>query len=151
MVKRILVILFSAAVLFIALLLLVPTEKDRFKEDVKAFAGAVEQEDIPAAMTYISPEYQDGNGLIYESFSGIIENMANQFEKIEVHISGLKVYIDSTDAQGVFYAHCSLGLKLFAHYQGEKTLVYGGVVRPSPVRAWFKKSIDHYQLYTAIY
>ena len=151
MVKRILVILFSAVVLFIALLLLVPTEKDRFKEDVKAFASAVEQEDIPVALYYISPDYKDGNGLIRESFTRIIENMAKEFEEIEVHMSGLKVFIDSTDAQGTFFAHCSLGLKLFAHYQGEKTLVYGGIVKPSSVQAWFKKSADQYQLYTAIY
>lgn len=151
MVKRILIIFTVAAALFAALLLVLPTEKGRFKRDVKSFQRAVEQENTSESLRYIFAGYRDGNGMDYLAFTGIIETLAHEFDSVNVAISGLKVSIDSTDDQGIIYASCSLGLKLFARYQGERTLLYGGIVRPASVRAWFKKIAERYQVYDATY
>jgi hypothetical protein len=151
MTKKILVIFLCAIFVIIILRVAIPTEEGRFKNDIKSFKKAVEQENVPEILRYISPEYRDGNGMVYETFRSVIENLITEFDSLNVSISGLKVFIDSTDQQGRLFAHCSLGLKLFARYQGERTLLYGGVVRPASVRAWFTKTAARYQVYDAIY
>jgi len=151
MVKRIIIIIVSVVVVFLILMILLPTEKGRFKQDILAFKNALQQENIHEALLYISPEYQDGNGMVFQTFSGIIENLVSEFDDLDASMSGLTVFIDSTDEQGTFFAHCSLGLKLFARYQGERTLLYGGIVRPASVQAWFKKTAERYQVYKATY
>ena len=151
MVKRIIIISFAAFVLFLTLIILLPTEKGRFKQDIRAFKQAVEQENIPTALYYISPEYEDRKGMNFELFSQTIESITAEFNSLDVSISGLKVFIDSTDDQGTFFAHCSMGLKLFARYQGDRTLLYGGIVKPASVKAWFKKTAERYQVYDATY
>jgi hypothetical protein len=151
MVKRILIIVIIIAVLFVVLMFLVPTEKGRFKRDIQSFQKAVEHENTSEARRYISTLYRDGNGMDYPVFTRIIHNLAAEFDSMNVSISGLKVFIDSTDDQGTIFASCSLGLRLFARYQGERTLLFGGIVKPAPVRAWFKKTTDYYQVYDARY
>jgi hypothetical protein len=51
----------------------------------------------------------------------------------------------------VTFASCSLGLRVLARYEGERVLVFGGVVHPTPVRAFFRKAGKNYILYHAIY
>jgi hypothetical protein len=151
MVKRILIILIIAAVLFVVLMFLLPTEKGRFKRNIRSFQKAVEQENTHEALRYISAEYRDRNGMDHSTFAMIVQNLAAEFDSMNVSISGLKVFIDSTDDQGIIFASCSLGLRLFARYQGERTLLCGGIVKPASVRAWFKKTTDQYQVYDATY
>ena len=89
--------------------------------------------------------------MTYATFVDIIDKLANEFDSIKVSMSGLKVFIDSTNQQGTIFAHCSLGLKLFARYQGDRTLLYGGIIKPASVKAWFKKVKEYYQVYDARY
>lgn len=128
-----------------------PSEKKRFKQDVLSLKRAVEQENIQEILYYISPEYNDRHGTNFEAFAQTIETMTAEFDSLDVSISGLKVFIDSTNNQGTFYAHCSLGLKIFARYQGDRTLLYGGIVKPASIQAWFKKTAEQYQVYDAMY
>ena len=151
MVKKILVIILCVTAFCVILVILLPTEKKRFKRDIMSFKKAVEQENTREAIGFIAPDYRDRKGMTYPTFADMIERFATEFDSMNASMSGLKVFIDSTDEQGVLFAHCSLGLKLFARYQGDRTLLYGGIVRPASVRAWFRKMSDQYQVYDATY
>jgi hypothetical protein len=61
------------------------------------------------------------------------------------------VYIDSTSSTGTIFARCSLGLKVSGRYQETPVLFFGGIIKPSPVKAWFKKAENLYQVYDADY
>jgi hypothetical protein len=128
-----------------------PDEKDRVKKDIKALARAVEKEDKQAILLYIDSTYTDRRGSDFAQFTANIDDLLDMADTIKIHMSGLKINIDSTDAHDVFFASCSLNLKITAKYQGERALVYGGLVKPSPVQALFKKTGEHYRVYYAQY
>ncbi len=152
--KKLLII---AIVIVIALYIMIksmPNEEARIKQDINAFAAAVEQENKRDVLLYIDEMYIDNHGMDYEVFVNDLANLFNTADSIRVKITGLKINIDSTNAQNVIFASCSLGLKIFARYQGDRVLIFGGLVRPNPVRALFKKTAEsgnHYKIYTAEY
>jgi len=129
----------------------IPNEEDRVKQDLKAFTRAVEQENKHEMMLYIDDAYSDNHSTEYQQFISNIDNLFDIAESIQIQITGLKVIIDTVNAKGVFFASCSLGLKVFALYQGDRALVFGGLVKPNPVRAYFKKTGEHYRVYYAEY
>jgi uncharacterized membrane protein YvbJ len=154
--KKKLVILI-VVVIVIALYIIVkclPNEQARVKQDIKAFAKAVEQENKRDVLSYIDEMYIDNHGVDYEVFVNNLAHFFNTADSIRVKITGLEINIDSTDAQNIIFASCSLGLKIFARYQGDRVLIFGGLVKPNPVRAFFKKPDEinnRYKVYTAEY
>jgi hypothetical protein len=112
--------------------------------------NAVEKENKIEMLKYLDRSYEDMYGMIYEEFVTTVDNFFEQFDTIKVSMSGLEINIDSTKAN-VIFASCSLGLKVFAKYEGDKVIVFGGVIKPSPVRAFLKKSNKHYKIYRAEY
>jgi uncharacterized membrane protein YvbJ len=143
-----------AIIIFIAAYIIVkclPNEQARVKQDINAFAKAVEQENKTVVLLYIDETYTDNHGMDYEVFVNNLAHLFNTADSIRVKITGLEINIDSIDAQNIIFASCSLGLKVFARYEGERTLVFGGFVKPNPVRAFFKKRGDHYKVYSAEY
>jgi len=151
MVKRIITALIGLLLLIIIVRTLLPSEKRRFKKDIMELKGAVEQERYDTALKYIDQSYNDESGLTYEEIVNKIDRLFSSFDSIKVIISGLKLSIDSIGQDKTFYASCSLGLKVFARYQGDKILLFGGIIKPAPVRAWFKKVHTCYKVYNAQY
>lgn len=149
--KIIVLIIFAVAILIYIIIKCRPNEKTQVKNDLKAFAAAVEQEDKSKMLLYIDESYTDNHAHEYRQFISNIDNLFNIAESIQIHMTGTKVFIDSTNAQDMIFASCSLGLKIFARYQGDRALVFGGLVKPNPVRAYFKKVGGHYLVYYAVY
>ena len=149
--KKLLII---AIVIVIALYIMIksmPNEKARIKQDINTFATAVEQENKRDVLLYIDKMYNDNHGMDYEVFVNNLANLFTTADTIRVKITGLKINIDSTNAQNVIFASCSLGLKIFARYQGDRALVFGGLIKPNTVRAYFKKAGERYRVYYAEY
>ncbi len=150
MIKKILGIILLVAIATFIIIRLIPREEDRVKRDINAFKDAVEREDRASVIHFISPEFTDNHGSSSEAIIGNIDNLFEQFDSISVAISGLKVKIDSSTASTIF-ASCSLGVKVFARHQGDRVLLYGGVIKPSPIRAHLKRRNSRYIVYQAIY
>ncbi len=150
MIKKILGIILLAVIATFIILRLIPREEDRVKRDINAFKDSVEREDRALFIRFISPEFTDNHGSSSEAILGNIDNLFEQFDSISIVMTGLKVRIDSSTASTIF-ASCSLGLKVFARHQGDRVLLYGGVVKPAPVTAHLKKTTDRYTVYWAAY
>ncbi len=143
-----------ALVLIIAvvlIILLMPNEKKKLTRDIRAFEQAVEHRDKTLTEQYVSISYLDTKGLDYKGLMQIIENMFSYSSSIEINLSNLKPSIDSTGPSRVIFASCSLWLRVFAVVDSQKVLLYGGVIQPSVVRAFFKKVSGKYELYSAEY
>ena len=74
-----------------------------------------------------------------------------QVDSIRVQMSGMKLSIDSTDKDNTIFASCSIGLRVIARFEGDRVLAFGGIVKPGPVKAYFKKYDQHYMVYKAEY
>jgi len=129
----------------------IPNEQDRVKQDLKAFTKAVEQESKHEMLFYIDETYSDNHSTEYQQFISNIDNLFDVAESIRIQITGLKIIIDSINSHNAIFASCSLGLKVFAVYQGDRALVFGGLVKPNSVLAYFKKSGEQYRVYYAVY
>lgn len=138
-------------VIGIIIVKLIPNEKDRLKRNIYSLRDAVEREEKTVVLQYIDEAYLDPYNTAYEELITSIDDFFRAFDSIRVVMSGLKVKIDSTDAQKTVFASCSLGLRVFARYEGERVLVFGGIIKPDPIRAYFKKSEEHYRIYAAEY
>jgi hypothetical protein len=150
MIKKILGITFLLIITVIIIIRLIPREEDRVKRDINAFKAAVEREDRSAVIHFISPEYTDNHGSSSEGIVNNIDHLFEQFDSISVAVTGLRVRVDSSFPTTIF-ASCSLGLKVFARYQGDRVLLYGGAIKPAAVRARLKKTADRYTVYWAAY
>lgn len=150
--KKIIILVFIIVVIAIYIIVkCIPNEQTRVKHDLKAFAAAVEQENKLAMLLYIDETYTDNHANDFERFTANIDNLFDIAESIQIKMTGIKIIIDSTNTHNVIYASCSLGLKVFARYQGDRALVFGGLVKPNPVRALFKKTGEYYRVYYAEY
>ena len=146
--------LLSALALIVAVVLIVrllPDEKKRLTRDIVALKQAVEREDKSEALRFISASYADPKGLNCEGLIGIIENMFAYATSIQISLSRIKPFIDSVGSDRSVFASCSLGLRIFAVVDSQKVLLYGGVVQPAPVKAYFRKTAGKYELYSAEY
>lgn len=130
---------------------LYPTEKKRLKRDILTLKHAVEEENTETVMEYIHPQYLDMSGLGYNEMMESISRFFAQVDTIRVQMKGMKISIDSTDKENTIFASCSLGLRVVARYEGDRVLAFGGIVKPRPVKAYFKKSDEHYKVYKAEY
>ncbi len=148
---RYLLTLVITVILIVIILRLLPDEKNILRRDIKAFKKAVEQEDRTAIFQYIDPYYEDEQGLDYEHLIAIIDGLLGNGDSLNIMLSGLRVKIDSVVEPKIIYASCSLGLRVIAKYENEKVLVYGGVIQPGSVRAYFRKQKDYYRVYRAKY
>jgi hypothetical protein len=149
--KKIAIIIIGIFLLVIVIITLVPREQDYFKRDIGALRKAVEAEDRERVLQHIDETYLDQYSMTYPGLVSAIDDFFARFDSIRVVMSGLKVWIDSTDTRKTIFASCSLGLKVFARYEGERALVFGGIIKPNPVRAYFKKSEGRYTIYAADY
>ncbi len=149
--KKSILLVIALVVVIIVLKVLTPTEKDFVKRDLKALKNAVENENTFETLKYIDQTYLDRNNLTFTEFTSIIDNFFEKFDTIRVVMSNMRVTIDSTSAQKTIFASCSLGLKVFARYEGDRVLVFGGIVKPAPVFARLRKSANHYKIYYAEY
>jgi len=150
MIKKILGLVLLVVIAAFVIICLIPREEDRVKHDINAFKDAVERKDRASVVRFISPEFTDNHGSSSEVILGNIDNLFEQFDSLSIAMTGLKVKIDSSTASTVF-ASCSLGLKVFARHQGDRVLLYGGVIKPAPVKAHLKKTTDRYMVYWAAY
>ena len=148
--KKIGLLLIILIALILLLIRFIPNEKTRLVNDIKKMKNAVEKENRSDLLIYIDSTYQDQKGAAYQDIIAIIDGLFNDYDSINVVMKDLQVNIDSTK-DGTFFGSCSLGLRVFVRYQGELMLVYGGVIQPAPVRGCFRKTSEHYQLYSANY
>lgn len=148
--RIILLVITSLIIIFIAIRLL-PDEKKRLVRDINNLKYSVEKEHKTMILNYIAKTYKDDNGLDYENLISIIDELLTNGDSINIMMSGLKVKIDSVDENRIFFASCSLGLRIIAKYENEKVLFYGGVIQPASIRAYFKRQKDFYQVYSAKY
>ena len=149
--KIILITLFLLVFIVTMFFLLSPKEKSRIKREIISLKSAVEHKNADAALQYISTDYQDIHQNDYESFTYSIRRLIDDFDSIKIVMTGIKIKVDSVNSSNTVFAECSMGLKIFARYQGDRTLVYGGVIKPSPVKAFLKRSGETYQIYKAWY
>jgi hypothetical protein len=149
--KNYLTLALAIVVAVVLIIILMPSEKKRLAHDIRVLEHAVENKNKSLALQYISDSYNDPKGLNRDGLVQIIENIFLNSISIEINLSNLKPSIDSTDPSRAVFASCSLGLRVFAVVDSQKVLLYGGVIQPSPVRAFFKKVSGRYELYSAEY
>lgn len=148
--KKILLVV-GIIVMIIAIWQLYPTEEKRLRSDISRFEKAFENENTAEVTGYIDTSYQDFGGLTYGEITEIVERFFLEVDSIKVQMSNLELSIDSVTEENVVFASCSLGLRVLARYEGDRVLAFGGMIKPSPVRAYFKKSGQHYRVYKASY
>jgi hypothetical protein len=134
----------------IILLKCLPNEKKNVVRDLKTLAKNVEQEDKPRVLDHFDPGYADSSGMNYENLSSLLDNLFKEADSIHVALSEFKVYLDSSRGSAVF-ARCSLGVRVWANYGSDKVLLFGGVIKPSPVLAYLTKTEETYRVYSASY
>jgi uncharacterized membrane protein YvbJ len=149
--KKIIIIIAIIVVIFIVIKLFSADEKSLVVRDITSLKNAVEREDRVGILEYIDDSYMDNHRVTYEQLVNAIDEFFVQVDSIQIFMNALKISIDSIDIENNTYASCSLGLKILANLEGEKVLVYGGVFKPEPVRASFKKIDKHYRIYYAEY
>ena len=130
---------------------LYPTETKKLKRDILILNKAVEKENTERVMELIDPLYIDMSGMVYSELVGSISQFFAQVDSIRVQMSGMKLSIDSTDKDNTTFASCSLGLRVVARYEGDRVLAFGGIIKPGPVKAYFRKSDQYYKVYKAEY
>ncbi len=149
--KKIALIALAAIVVILILIIAIPTEKDRVKKDIGLLKSAVEAENKVETLKFLDEAYKDKYNIDYKEFTALIDDFFRQFDSIRVVMSGLKVAIDSANNQKNIFAQCSLGLKVFASYAGDKVLIFGGVIKPTPIRVYLRKTTNHYKIYYTEY
>ncbi|KPK72693.1 hypothetical protein AMJ87_04125 [candidate division WOR_3 bacterium SM23_60] len=127
------------------------SEAERAAQHIKALAAAVEREERDAVLNYIDSTYLDQRRMSYTQFISMIDEFFATLHHINVQIHNLEVTIDSAHADTAFFASCSLGLRVTARHEDDRVLVFGGLVKPTPVRAYFKRTNAYYRLYDAQY
>ena len=149
--KKKLLIVPVIIIIFIIVWLFYPTEERRMKNDIKNLKNAVENKSIAIVGTYLDIQYRDNNDLTREQLIETMGRFFAQVDSVNVQMKGLKVWIDSTAADNTIFGRCSLGVRVLARYEGERVLAFGGVIKPSTVRAWLKKTAGNYRVYSAEY
>ena len=149
--KKIIIVIAIIIVVLVIIKVFLPNEKKLVARDIMSLKKAVEREDKTGILEYLDDSYRDKHNITYEQMVNAIDEFFLQVDSIQIFMSGMKISIDSIDDQNNRYASCSLELKILATIEGEKVLVYGGVFKPEPVRALFKKSDKHYRIYYAEY
>ena len=149
--KKIIIIIAIIIAMFVIIKVFLPNEKKLVARDITSLKNAVEREDKMSIFEYLDDSYMDKHNITYEQMVNAIDEFFLQVDSIQIFMSGMKVWIDSTDSGNCIFASCSLGLKVLANLEGEKVFAFGGVLKPSPVRAWFKKTDKHYRIYYAEY
>uniref|UniRef100_A0A7V0Z441 Uncharacterized protein n=1 Tax=candidate division WOR-3 bacterium TaxID=2052148 RepID=A0A7V0Z441_UNCW3 len=145
------VVIFAALIIIVFMIVrLLPNEKRNLIRDINNLKNAVEKEDINKTFDYFDKDYLDHHALNFNDFRSLVEEFFKSADSINIMMSGLKVWIDSTKNNTIF-AHCSLGLRVIARYENEKVLVFGGVIQPSPVKGFFRKQKNYYRIYAAEY
>ncbi|MGB9721749.1 MAG: hypothetical protein ACPL28_09755 [bacterium] len=141
----------SALILLVFIITkLLPNEKKNLIRDIKNLKDAVEKEDVNKTLGYLDEDYLDHHSLNFNDFRSMVEEFFKSADSINIMMSGLKVWIDSTKNNTIF-AHCSLGLRVIAKYENEKMLVFGGVIQPASVKGYFRKLTDNFRVYSAEY
>jgi hypothetical protein len=149
--KRIFLIALTV-ILCVAVIKLWPaSEEEHVKNDIEALKEAVEKKDTTLIFSYIDRSYSDKDFANFEELETGINDFFAAFDSISILMSNIKVNIDSVDEQQTAYATCSLGLKVFAEYEGDKVILYGGIVKPAPAQVYLKKVEGHYKIYHAVY
>lgn len=150
--KFIRIILFGLLIIFILFMIikLLPDEKKNLIRDINALKNAVEKEDAGRVLNYLDKDYLDKHQLDFNGLKSTINEFLNAADSINIMMSGLKVWIDSSSHNAI-YAHCSLGLRVIAKYENEKVLVFGGVIQPASVKGYFRKQRENYKIYSAEY
>jgi hypothetical protein len=127
------------------------SEQERAAKHIKALASAVENEQRDIVLIYIDSSYLDQRSMNYAQFISTIDEFFTSLDRLNVQIHNLKVTIDSTHADTAFFASCSLGLRVTARHEEDRVLVFGGLVKPTPVHAYLKRTNSYYKLYDAKY
>jgi uncharacterized membrane protein YvbJ len=149
--KKIIIIVAIVIVTSIIITVFLPNEKKLVARDIRSLKNAVEKEDRIGILEYLDESYMDKHSIAYEQLVSAIDEFFAQVDSIQIFMSGMKISIDSVDDDNNTYASCSLGLRVLANLEGEKSIVFGGIFQPEPVRASFKKRDKHYRIYYAEY
>jgi hypothetical protein len=142
---------FIVIAVFVLLCLIRPDERRTVANDIKDLKAAVEKEERERALFFVDEAYADNHGTTYQELVARIDDFYNEADSIKIITSGIKIKIDSSFKDRGSYASCSLGLRVFARYGGERMLFFGGIIKPGPVRACFRKNGEHYRIYSAQY
>lgn len=145
-----LIIVIGIAVYVIVQVLTI-SEQERAAKHIKALAAAVENEQRDIVLNYVDSMYLDQRNMNYPQFVAMIDEFFTSLDRVNVQIHNLKVTIDSTQADTAFFASCSLGLRVTARHEEDRVLVFGGLVKPTPVHAYLKRTGAYYKLYDAKY
>lgn len=142
----------TAAVLALAAAIIyaLPSEKKRLVRDIKRLGKAVEEERRADVLAGVDTGYADAQGAQFEGLASALDELFGNADSIRVTLARMKPVIDSTRS-GTIYAHCSLGLRVTAHYAGDPVIVYGSIVQPTPVVGYFRRRGCDYRLYSAEY
>lgn len=146
----VLIIAFGIAV-YVIIQVLTISEQERATKHIKALAAAVENEQRDVVLDYIDSMYLDQRNMNYAQFVAMIDEFFSTLDHVNVQIHNLKVTVDSTQADTAFFASCSLGLRVTARHEEDRVLVFGGLVKPTPVYAYVKRTGAYYKLYDAKY
>lgn len=149
--KKKLLLLLLILVIVIGVWLLYPTEERKLKGDIRTLKNAVENESVDLVVRYIDIQYHDNNNSTHDKIIDAITRFFAEVDSITVQMRGLKASIDSTSGENVVFASCSLGVRVIARYEGERVLAFGGIVKPSTVKARFRKTDGIYKIYHAEY
>jgi hypothetical protein len=150
-------ILIAAAIIIVTICVyfviqaLTLNETERATKDIRALAAAVEHEQRDAVLNYVDSTYLDQRSVSYTQFFTMIDEFFASLHNINVQIHNLQVTIDSVHTDTAFFASCSLGLRVTARHEDDRVLVFGGLVKPSPVRAYLKRTGAYYKVYDAQY
>jgi uncharacterized membrane protein YvbJ len=149
--KKIVFAIIVIIVIFVIITFLLPNEKNLLMRDITSLKNAVEKEDKKSVLVYLDEHYIDRHNVTYEQLITTMDEFFSHVDSIQIFMSGMKVWIDSTDSENCVYASCSLGLRVLVNLEGEKAFAFGSMLKPSPVRAWFIKVDTHYRIYCAEY
>lgn len=144
-------IIITGIAVYVIIQVLTISEQERAAKHIKALAVAVENEQREIVLNYIDSSYLDQRNMNYAQFVTMIDEFFTSLDHLSVQIHSLKVTIDSTQADTAFFASCSLGLRVTARHEEDRVLVFGGLVKPTPVRAYLKRTDAYYKLYDAKY
>ena len=128
-----------------------PTEEKRLRRDINTLKKAFENENAVVLAGHIDTSYQDAGGFSYSEIIETIEQFFAHMDSIRVQMNSLELSVDSVTDENIVFASCSLGLRVTARYEGERVLAFGGIIKPNPVKGYFRKSGQYYRIYKADY
>lgn len=101
------------------------TDPDRIKRLIYQGKNAFEQESVERVMAILSPDFTDSLGNDCQFIRQEIDQFFDSFDSIEISLKIASVRVLKSELGKT--SLCSLRVRVFACFEGEKGLIYGGV------------------------